>query len=1381
MFKEQKYQRLRVCFGVPFFCFLLILTLTALPAGVTAAAFIKPGPIAKKIETVNGEKLGIVRRIIQGQDGFMWMATRSGLVRFDGYSIKRFEHDADNSESLPFDNISDLVQDKQGMIWLSTYGGGLIRFSPKQERFVQFVADKDNLNSLDSNYLIDMELAADGKLWLGSSTGLNAFEPESELNAQMSEALQIRGKNVRAILLDASQRLWVSVHGRGLYMHDSILRKTTHFIHDTEDKNSLSSDVVNTIYQSRDGTIWLGVEGGLLKFDPVNSQFIPVTIPLKSTNKKSYQAVNDLYEDAEGRLWIASSYNGLSVLLPGATQAMDINSGIPGKDMLDALHVYQILPDRSGNLWFVVADGLIKLKLDQLVFDHTRAPLDAPIEFSALFTDRDGQTWLGTSNALYTYDEQENTYRVAIENTGFISAISQLADGQLLVASNKRGIFTFDSTGGRAQLTPYGSNHFEGVEMVRSGFASLAVGEQNVLWVGLLSASDRHSGLYSFDGTRRRFVQRVANIRAKSILPVGTEVVIATDRSGLKIYNRETGQVFDIETRGYDVRRLWCLFRDRQGRIWLGSRNSGLLQLDLANRSIVARHSFEGSAVRSILSIAQDEQNNLWLGTNAGLVRFEPESNNWRLFDDKSGLRLTSFSKGMIGSTPWGDIIAANSEGLVRFSAANVVTSDSAYGAAPILSDFKLFDRSISISREEDGSPLGSAINHSEALELSHEQYRFSLTFASSDFSDPENTRYRYKLQGLHDHWIETGANDRVAAFTSLPANDYLFRLQASAPDGGWNENERRLAISVKPAFWATTTAFILYGVLAVLSGFVFNLLRIRQLKRRAEQLELGIAQRTETITRLLSDKDRLFANISHEFRTPLTLILGPLEAELEKVTSESSKASLNLAKTHAYRLLSMVEQLLDIARLQDTDNQQTETKGVLTTCRFLMDSYASLAEQGGIRLMMDNHLDGEVYVDMLPDTFEKIISNLLTNAIKYSSQGADVRLRVEQELAERVSISVVDTGAGIDEMELGTIFERFTRGEKALDFAEGTGIGLALVKELVERHQGQITVESELEVGSVFKVCLPLSSGNNNQVVSEYAVTKVQSGVELLRQEWRPDQVLPLAEPNDMGRRPHILIVEDHHDMGQYILSCLQSHYVCSIAMDGEAGIAQARELMPDLIITDVMMPKADGFEVTKCLRADEATNHIPIIMLTAHGDRQNRIKGWSEKVDEYLEKPFNRSELLTRIDNLLSIRALLRQRFQWEFTCGQLETQSFVKPEGGSGQKHKQFIDKVNGVLEKNYDEASFDVVAFSDKMALSSRQLNRKLNAVLGLSAKDVIRSFRLKKAAEFLTTGETPSVVAFQVGFNSHSYFSRCFKAQYNCMPSQFQNELGAKTA
>jgi signal transduction histidine kinase/DNA-binding response OmpR family regulator/streptogramin lyase len=1204
---------------------------------------VDPGPVVEKIEQISGQTLKGIKSLLQDKSGFMWLATSEGLLRFDGHSVKRFVHDAENANSLAHNDIRGIIQDSDDFIWLVTRGGGLSRFTPQTEQFENFAHVPGDITTLDSNQLNAIALSGDQKLWIGSNQGINLFDRKTfkntRLNASFEPSQANVQENIHQIYQDNQRRVWFSIRRKGLYLHLPDSNKTLHFEHDANDEHSLDANMVSKIYQTRDGNIWIGTAVSINRFNSQTLNFDRFVIPLKDNNKVNHASVTSIFEDHNGGIWIGTFYNGVSLLKPGAGKVVNVNQGANAKDSLNALHINDIYQDSSGTLWFVTPrSGLIKLNPKGLVFDHLLVRANTSLQITGVFADSKGILWLGSNQGQYRFDADLAQFELTEQDRGSVISV---------------------------------------------------VENQQSLTKQMLNA---------------------VNLTAKEVN-----------------------------------------------------------------------------------SVVQDHQGALWLGTSKGITRFDPKSGKATAFNQSNGLRLKSVGKAMAVVLLDGDIVMANQIGVVRFSPDKLISGNASRrpDSPVLLSDFTLLGKSVALGSVDPDSPLVTTINKTQSITLSDQQNWFSIFFASNGYQRPEELRYAYKMEGLSDRWIQTNATNRVAVFTSVAPGDYVFKVKVSGPDGKWNDNIRTLAITVTPPWWSSIPAYVLYVVTALFLVFLFNFMRTRQLRLRAAKLEEGIELRTielqnraDTIAQLLEDKDRLIANISHEFRTPLTLILGPLESQLKSADNEKSRSLLSLAQANGQRLLAMVDQLLDMARLKDQQPVTAQPKNVLQTCHFLIESFRSMAQKRNIDLSLANNNQVDCYVQMQPDALEKILSNLLTNAFKYAGDDQKITLETIIDNSNQVLISVQDTGQGISEADQLQIFNRFTRLKNSGAYVPGAGIGLALVKDLVEQHEGTIAVQSELGKGSKFIVTLPLFDLSNLLEPEEIQVNEayVLSAVEQVQVSERP-VLLPVDESLEAlnDQKVNILVIEDNYDMRQYIVSCLDEKYHCTQAGDGEEGIEVARQTLPDLIISDVMMPKVDGFEVTQTLKNDNTTSHIPIVLLTARGDSQSRIKGWSEMADEFLEKPFNITELLIRIENLLAVRRLLRQRYQGEFAKVVVDNtpqDEIVIPQQSEVEEppinaaHQAFFDQINALLEESYTNEKFDVAQFAVEMALSHRQLGRKMKSLLDMTPAEAIRNFRLKKAAELLSKGVSPSVVAHKVGFSTHSYFSQCFKTVYGCNPSGY---------
>ncbi|MFT4929531.1 MAG: ligand-binding sensor domain-containing protein/signal transduction histidine kinase, partial [Phenylobacterium sp.] len=1053
-----------------------------------ASPLIDPGPVVQQIEVIGGQPLGSIFQLIQGRSGFIWLATDNGLVRFDGYTVKRFVHDEAAANSISSNFVRDLLQDSQGFIWLITDDNGLNRFSPKTEQFVRFNSIKDDPTTLDSDMLNTISLSSDKQLWIGSSKGINRFDPQTLTNSRLNSqffADGSSGNNISVLFEDKQQRLWYSVVNKGLHRFDLTTGVHQHFRHDPAKALSLATDWVRVVYERGDGTILVGTAAGLDRFESDTQQFHSINIPIAPSNRKKYLLITTLNEDSFGGLWIGSHFNGVSLLMPGADTAINMNSGLNGKDTFNGVFINDLLQDSSGTLWAATTEnGLIRARAVNLLFEHSIVPYGSPLELTTLYADDQDQIWLGTSENLYQFNPSSKRFEMAAQAVGYIKDIVRDSSHSLIVTVADKGVYHFNTQ--TRQVSRYWQTSGAASDLPAGVISGLAIDQQGTSWIGFSGLNDDEglnsadiSGLFSLSSNsssnrasqqKPHFTHHLDDFDVDSILPVNTaggiKIVFGSHEHGLRVLDKSSGEVSNISalnrSEQQDFSHIIAIFADRQQRVWVSIKLLGLAQLDLQTGQLTLVLQGLGAGHSIIRSMVQDADGLMWLGTYGGLIQFNPDNHSYTALEHGQGLRLGKVSEDMAVVMPSGDVMVGHDTGLVRFSPSRLIASEqqSAANFPILLSDFRLFDQPIGL--DDTDSPLSATINETTEFTIAYHQSRFSFLFASSDYQSPSTTRYRYRMARAGDnsaHWNDTDANNRLAAFTLLPAGQYVFSVKASNANGSWSDNIRHLNINITPPFWATTIAYVMYVLLAVFAGAMFNYMRVRKLQQRSELLEKRIEQRTvalqqrnDTISRLLQDKDRLFANISHEFRTPLTLILGPLESSLNTDKIDKIHSLMTLAKGNAQRLLSMVDQLLDISRLQEVQEMKTQAKDVLATCQFLLESYRSLADSKNVELLLDAPTGKTFSVDMLPDALEKILSNLLTNAFKYSDGRQVITLTVSKTSTtkglvglaglDKVTIALSDTGMGISDADQLNIFERFTRVEVATDYIPGVGIG---------------------------------------------------------------------------------------------------------------------------------------------------------------------------------------------------------------------------------------------------------------------------------------------------------------------------------------------------
>lgn len=1336
-------------------CFELSAQEQIIAKSVTGKYTVDP-PYVQKISQLNGVNLGFVRKTIRGYDGFMWMITEAGLVRYDGYDAKVFPVSEGTAKNYL---MLDVVEDSSHFLWITTAYHGLLKFDPVTEKYQKYLQLVDESTSTGLIALSYLSMKDKDTLLVGSDKELIQFDVNTHHHQTIKRGGLRPSTYIMESLVDDAGNMWIATVGKGVFVQDATTGQQHQFAFRENKANALSSDRAYRIIQDSEGTIWVGTRNGI---NSINSKTRLVT-KYRDDNPQIDSVLTDMITaiamDEQGNIWIASMTNGLVKYdaIEQRFSKIDIALDI----------TFNIFSDNNQVLWLSTSEGLYKLDLPSLAF----TTLSNGPKSRTTAVDEQGDLWLG-SKGLAKFDEQtlgfthfpqlDDMYTFAMGKGSLL--YSHYTDGNFLswldINSFAFRRIYIDLT---ATLGPIGASIHQ-----------ISFYGDDLLYLVIEQSAGRDFGLFRHDVKNGKsfLLHKVSRPVKMLVLPEVDKVLIASmDR--LQLYDFEQESVKNIEFNPSWEVEIRCLYEDPGSlRIWICLEGQGLALYDRHNHTIEMYKWTDGL----IKSVVADIQGDIWLGTSKGVVKLNVKTkifNTYKEFNDNSGL---TFVLGAGARLPSGAVVLGANAKTLYFKPKDIIQTNTPFETK--ITELKVLNKVQKIQPLVPTSILTQSISHSESIILTHEDYLFSLSFASLGYREPEHQQYAYKLEGLDTDWIYTDANNRVATYTTLAAGDYVFRVKGRNNNDEWNQGSS-LKITVLAPWWATKIAYGLYAILILSVIALTFYLRTKRLTLRAQNLTKAVEQRTDELQRVLADKDKLIANISHEFRTPLTLMLGPIESELRQSNNDKSKGLLSLAKTNGHRLLSMVDQLLDIARTKDHTNHTLQRINVGETAVFLVESYRSLAQKHRIELTLDNQLAGDVYLNMQPDALEKILSNLLSNAFKYSDDGQNVTLRLIIIDDNQLSISVKDTGEGISEVDQQQIFERFSRVYSNSKYVPGAGIGLALVKELVVKHQGSISVKSEEAVGSEFTVLLPLSDssagGESGEINRSLVLAKLD---DVSKQQLSEDEAQLGIEIDSNEQKPSILIVEDNQDMRQYMVSCLSPYFQCLTAKDGQMGIEMAQQNQPDLIITDLMMPKKDGFEVTRTLKQNDATNHIPIILLTAHADEQNRATGWQEKVDEFLQKPFNTEQLINRINNLLSVRLLLSQRYQRALTSPASDlTVQLSKPDLNQADNnaiHQTFYESMNAVFEANYANESFGVTEFSQQMNSSPRNMARKMKTMLGIKPNEALRIFRLKKAAEMLSQGELAGNVAIAVGFASHSYFAQCFKAQYGCMPSNYGN-------
>lgn len=1345
---------------------------------------------AQKIRFTNiGIKDGLsnygVRAITQDSQGNIWFGTEIGLTRYDGYSFRIYNTDSKDPNALPDSYIRDLLIDYSGNLWIATGWGGVAKYNQDSDNFEVFKSDKNDEKSIPSDIIYSLALSNEGNIWVGTRNGIALISPDSggvrRLDENTLQGYELADKRVISLKETSRGDLWIgTIAGLAYYSKSQNkiiqieLGQTTPRVRDFEiDKEGsvflatnqgvykiASFDHQNLTIQKQElifdrvknasrllidheGTLWIGtLNGGLFRY--TQSSLVHYPQDNSDAGSLSDDAVISIFQDHSNIIWVGSYSNGVDFFNPNSYYFGNLDGSKTGVQCLPSSYVFASYYDEQRHsIFFGTDNGLAEYDLANqscLLFQHKK-DVEQTLSHKTIYSIYkydEKRYWIGTSSGidLLDYDTRSVTRMGHLVDNENITQIVKVRDWLLLITFS--GIYKFN----------HKTYEVEKLKLKESG-------EQNF------------------------------NV-SKIVLGNGDDIWVASNK-GLLHINKANFEYSVVKVSGKPLieHQLRGILFDGEENLYLTADKQGVLLFNTRTKTVENYGDKFGLQHKEVLSgLYQDSEKNLWISSYSdGLTKIDvtaKSSQNFRVVD---GLYNESFTQNSFSKLDGERVLLGGNNGFNIFNPANLKFEQK----PPIVKfdGFTLFGKPVNPGSDYDGFKIDQQITNLSQLNLSYKEYLFGIDFSASHYIEPRAIEYAYRLDGLSNDWTYSNASRRGATYSNLSPGEYTFRLKAKAEKSSWSP-EKTLKITVHPAPWATWWAYTIYAITFIIALFTFIRKRTQILEARAKQLQDTVDERTaelvdekSKVEKLLSRKNEEFANVSHEFRTPLTLILGPAQ-QLEKQPDQKTVSNkVEVIKRNAYRLLRMVDQLLHMETFRVKAITQKTVQDFKTVISLISESFVDLAEVQGIQLNVKN-ID-KVYFEFTPDALEKIILNLLSNALKYTNTGGNISISAQRE-NECFVIRVKDTGIGIPEDKLATVFDRFQRVlDENSEKVTGAGIGLALVKELVESHQGNIELNSKVGLGTEVKVTLPII-GEVEELQEDYQTNEEIIALELMSfAAQNQDQTGQVQSAISEERYDsNILVIEDNDDMRNYIVENLQDHYNVITAPDGEAGFKLAEEQIPDIIISDVMMPKMDGYQVTKSLRSSQNTSHIPIILLTARGDRESRMKGWYEKADEYLTKPFDVEELLIRVQNLLDIRELVQKKFgETLFVEEQPVTQTVHSVEGEQPQENKvenEFLDKLNTNIEKCYQDPDTKIDIIASQMAMSQRQLLRKLKGLLDMTPVEYLRRYRLDKSRTLLLQGAPITNIALDVGFASVSHFGKCFKAQYGCSPSEFTESL-----
>lgn len=1358
-----------------------------------------------------------VSDILEDHRGFLWMATWSGLVKYDGYKVKMYRQQPGNTNGLKSNQTTLIFEDSKGVLWVGTNYTGFYRYDREQDNFVQYCKNPEDMNSLSSDNVWAIFEDKGGTYWIGTNQGLNRFNPKTNqfihyVNSP-GDSRSLSHNFVYSITETSDGSLWVGTE-KGL---NRLIRNgdEEYFIRynlapeGTSEELLLSHNFIYKIIPSKfePDVFWVCTSIGLKKvrFSKDNPAFLENIFwgyDVENPNRIiSHPFVPDILEEDTNFIWVAT-YNGLNLL---DTERGESKYFKANKNDLNSLSNNVILclsKDRTGNLWIGTDKGINKLKLNANTFQNFRlnsAEENMNSVTSIVPSGNQKGWWVGArggginfiaSNEEGKITSETKNYQFATSKftklSGFITDLLLDRDGWLWVATDGAGLIRVKENSIPDQGGVISNfQQFTNTDVLSDNYImSIIQSAAGDIWLGYwddgIDRYDPVTGIFHHYLVSHDLAinfQQYPIVHLLETIEHGKPYLWAGTRGGgiYKLeFDRKKNELKLVQRFHANIEKDGSLSNDHinaffigsQGGLWIGT-DSGLNYLNIESGHFTSYFERDGLNNAIIQSILEDKEGNIWVSSQQGIsyLSFKAGEISVKNFDTFDGLQGNFFNDDAASITQAGHLIFGGINGLSVFRPEEIRRDN--YPPKIAITDFRLSNYSVPIGKLENGKTvLSKNISETTEIELSHRDNVISFEFTGLHFDQPNKIQYAYQLEGFDPDWVYTDASQRIAHYTNLPFEDFIFKVKAANVDGAWSEPVE-LKLSITPPFWLTGWAYTLYTMLILgLIYFVIRYTRLRAEFRHNLDLERLDREKLQEVNRL---KLEFFTNLSHELRTPLTLVISPLEQLLQNPKDLKMHRLFTRMHFNANRLLNMINQLLDIRKSEAGLMKLHVSEGnFVDFSREIVASFKNLSQQRDISLNFSSEKETiKAWFDQ--EQLEKVLFNLLSNAFKFMNDGGRVTVNVFQ--TDHIFLTISDTGIGIPPGQIQNIFDRFYQVERGKEWTRksGTGIGLSLAKMIMEKHHGKISVKSEEGIGTTFTISLLPGNTHFQETELTPGESYVGKMADFILPETSPE--LPkmpddfVAATNGNKTKPIILIVEDNPDVRAYLRENLEPEYSVMEASDGIEGLKKAIEEPPSLIIADIAMPKMDGIEMCGKVKSSIETSHVPVILLTARTSLVFQLDGLETGADDYVTKPFHMRLLLARIKNLINSRKKIQDHFSKEFNFG---------PDAPKiNSLDKKLLDQVKFVIERHLDDSSFTVDQLASSLSMSRIQLYRKLKSLTGKSPNQIIRGFRLKRAVQLLETGQfNVSDVTYMVGYNDLKSFREQFKKEYGISPSGY---------
>lgn len=1291
-------------------------------------------------------KLETVYSFLEVNDSLLLIGTEHGLDMYNPKtkSIKRYTHDPKNPNTIAGNVIRDIVRAKNSNIWIAT-DKGLSKISDSRFVFRNYYHRSGEANSLPHNYINALHLDSRGQLWVGTNSGLSKYLPLQDAFQNFLTSTDTLFLNPSSYIRDIADNgqdiLYISTdNGLAVLQNE----ETSYYLPDFDNNNSLSSNNITCLFADEYGTLWVGTyNGGVNYYNKIKNRFAHIKAG-KNALQNPY--VYSITQDTKGQIWVGTE-QGLNIFDPKTKVFNAFRPTFKGNVLLKDKAILSIICDKAGDIWVGTHNaGLFYLPKGQQEFVNYRY--------------RSGSAKEPSHNYIYRIHESRN---------------------QKIIIANQKELQYFNKK----------TREFESISTylgkeINSGFVYNMYEEPSGnIWLST------NFGI--------RYIDFVND----------TVLYIRRD---------------DNQTNHLASNKTSCILGDSKGNIWIGLGGEGLNHLNTTTGKFTHYTDLNGLPHNNVSNIFEDESGNIWLSTGKGVAKFingvnTPNPPDFRVYKPSENEDWYGFKESSLYISKTGMVYIGSHNGIYAFHPKTII--DNPYPPKLVFTNLEIYNKKVPVTQK---GVLRKQLNETSEIVLSHRESIFTIEFAALNLIYPRNNYYSYKLEGVSD-WVDLGTS-RSITFSNLKYGRYTLLVRAANNHRVWNSNHRKIQITIRPPWYSTLLFRILFILFIVSISITLVRIRILNLRRQHEILGRLVDQRTKEINEqkevlkfqaevlkeqtlnleaanadlqdknmeVLSQKEHIvemadklheadqqrlkfLTNISHELLTPLTIITSSLEKLIQSNASEGVRITYKNMLKNGNKLLQLIRQLLDFRQIDNgVMKLQAEEHDLIAFIDEIKNAFEPVAENSTITFTTDSKIRSlKTWFD--PDKVDKILYNLLSNAFKYTLPGGKVQLQIvpgplmivpyTQTETKSVLVKVIDTGIGIKAENLEKIFDRFFKSDESREMQnKGTGIGLTFARELAQIHKAILTVQSEPGKGTEFCLQLPIGQTylspdekihSNRKAVPDFVKTMVDTN--LVEDVEAPKKERPESAPV-------LLIIEDNKSIRSLIASELQDSFYVFEASDGLEGLVKAKEQIPDLIVSDIMMPKIDGIELCKKLKSEILTSHIPILLLTAKGADENKISGYQSGADDYITKPFSMAVLKARIENLIKSRQQLKEKYL-------KSTEADPEALFPENTLDRRFLEKIISIIENDLSNSELDNKQLTKEIGLGKSQLYAKIKALTGQSVHEFMRTIRLKKAAEILLKSSVSiSEVAYMTGFNSLIYFSRSFKKQFGVTPSDY---------